>query len=181
MSTNQTDDVVVLKTQIADIEPVTRMIMQSWLETYVNEEYDVTEDWIKSRMESRLTPKAIAERQQKLVDNMNNPNVGTFVAKNIAGEVVGMTVPYRDSDGKQQVGALYVDKRYHGKGVAGKLIEKVFEWANPNEPIYLGVAIYNDRAKAFYKKWGFKEIIGSEQLHDNKIPEIIMVKEGAKS
>lgn len=176
----QSDDIIISSTGVADVEPVARMVAQSWIETYVNKKYGVTEEWVKKRTGSRLTLDAIRARQQKLLNNIGNPDVGAFVAKDKTGNVIGMTAPYRDNDGKQQVGALYVDKEYHGKGVAGKLMKKVFDWAKPDEPIYLGVAIYNDRARAFYRKWGFTEIPGSEQLHDNTIPEIIMVKEGVR-
>jgi GNAT superfamily N-acetyltransferase len=176
----QADDITISATQVEDIGPIAHMLMQSWLETYVNKEYDITEEWIRSRWEDRLKPEAIKGRQQKLLNDKNNRDSALFVAKDKNGEVVGMATPYRDKEGRQQLGALYVKKDYHGKGVAGRLMKKVFEWADPNSPIYLGVAVFNERAKAFYKKWGFNEIKGSEQLHDNKIPEIIMIREGAK-
>ena len=46
--------------------------------------------------------------------------------------------------------------------------------------IVLGVTTFNERAKRFYKKWGFKEIEGSESLKFDKLPEIQMIKEGDK-
>lgn len=47
------------------------------------------------------------------------------------------------------MGSLYVDKAWHGQGVGGALMQKVIEWADPEEPVELGVVIYNERAKAF--------------------------------
>jgi GNAT superfamily N-acetyltransferase len=87
-----------------------------------------------------------------------------------------MTTPYYDNHGIQHVGSLYVDKNWHGKGVGAALMQKVIEWFDPTKPIELGVAVYNERAKAFYRKWGFEEIPGSESLFADKIPEIRMVR-----
>lgn len=55
-------------------------------------------------------------------------------------------------------------------------MEKVIDWFDESKPIELGVAAYNERAKAFYRKWGFEEIVGSEQLFDGKIPEVKMIR-----
>ena len=173
-----TNDFTINVTQADDVEPIARMIMQSWLETYVNADYGISEAWVRQRYEARLKPEAIKEKQQKLEENIDNPNFGSFVAKDKSGKIMGMTAPYRDKDGKQQLGSLYVVKEYHGKGVAGELMKKVIEWSNPTEPIYLGVATFNERAKAFYRKWGFSEIPGSERMHDDMIPEIVMIKKG---
>ena len=57
-------------------------------------------------------------------------------------------------------------------------MQKIIEWSDPTKPIELGVVTYNARARAFYKKWGFEEIPGSETLFDNKIPEIKMIRKG---
>lgn len=176
----QTYEFYISNTRADDVEPIARMVMQSWLETYVNAEHGILEDWIRQRYEDKLKPEALQEKRNKLAENKNNPDFGSFVAKDSGGRVIGMATPYRDKEGRQQLGALYVDKEYHGKGVAGELMKKVLEWSNPLEPIYLGVASFNERAKAFYRKWGFREIPGSERMHDNMIPEIVMVKEGEK-
>lgn len=166
--------------QAEDVEPVARMVMQSWIETYVNADYGISEDWINQRYAEKLKPEALQEKRDRLEETKNNPNFGSFIAKDENGKVIGMATPYRDEEGRQQLGALYVDKKYHGKGVAGELMKKVFEWSNPSEPMYLGVVVFNERAKAFYRKWGFSEIPGSERMHDNVIPEIVMMKEGVK-
>jgi GNAT superfamily N-acetyltransferase len=100
------------------------------------------------------------------------------VAKDADGTIIGVTTPYIDENGIQHVGSLYTDKRWHGKGVGAKLMEKVIAWSDPTKPIELGVATYNERAKAFYRKWEFEEIPGSDMLFDDKIPEIKMIRKG---
>lgn len=55
-------------------------------------------------------------------------------------------------------------------------MEKVIDWFDDSKPIELWVVAYNERAKAFYRKWGFEEVAGSEQLFDGKIPEVKMIR-----
>ncbi len=175
---DKNNSVVITETQVDDIEAVSHLLALSWLETYVNDEQGVTEEWVRQRVEERQSPERISAQKERLLTNKENPDFGSFVAKDDLGKVIGITTPYRDNDDKQHLGALYVDKYYHGKGVASKLMEKVLEWSDPHSPIYLGVAVYNERAKAFYRKWGFHEIQGSERLFADMIPEIEMIREG---
>jgi diamine N-acetyltransferase len=54
---------------------------------------------------------------------------------------------------------LYVLKEFHGKGVAQALINFYLDFSKSNnfKVAWLGVWEYNERAKAFYKKNGFKD------------------------
>lgn len=49
------------------------------------------------------------------------------------------------------------------------------------KPIDLEVVTYNGRAKAFYRKYNFDEIPGTEVLFAEKIPVITMIRKGGKS
>lgn len=55
---------------------------------------------------------------------------------------------------------LYVDARWHGKGIAALLMENAIERARMEgfATLWLGVWDQNPRAMAFYKKWGFAEV-----------------------
>lgn len=138
-----------------DTEAVTKLRTDSWLDTYINEAVGVTREWIEERNKTQLTPEHDA-----------------------ADNIIGVTTPYRDEDGTQHVGSLYVNKEWHGKGVAAALMQKVIDWADPTLSIELRVATYSERAKAFYRKWGFEEVPNSETLFDGKIPEVKMVRKG---
>jgi ribosomal protein S18 acetylase RimI-like enzyme len=52
---------------------------------------------------------------------------------------------------------LYVDSRFHGKGVARALMDRCLEIARSEgfETVWLGVWEHNHRAQAFYRKYGF--------------------------
>lgn len=156
------------------VEQATAMRLKSWLDTYVNDELGVTREWIEARNRQQLAPEKVAARKERL----SNPSGARWVALDLEGNVIGAATPYRDENGMQQVGSMYVDKGWHGKGVGGALMQRIIEWADPAKPIELGVVTYNERAKAFYRKWGFEEIPDSETLFDSKIPEVKMVRKG---
>lgn len=155
-----------------DLDDSTTMRLQSWLDTYVNDEHNVTREWIEKRNQVQMSRSVMAARKERF----SKSEAPGWVARNQAGEIIGSTTPYCDTDGVQHVGSLYVNKNYHGKGVGSALMRKVIEWADPTKAIELGVVIYNQRAKAFYKKWGFEEVPGSETLFAYKIPEVKMIR-----
>jgi len=173
-------DVSIYKMDVDDVESVGRMQMQLWIETYVNKEFGVTEEWVRSRWENRLKPEIILERKRKLAEDQKSAGKESFVAKNKEGKVIGVIGYSRDENDRQELGMIYVEKSYHGKGVADILMDKIIEWADPQKDIYVGVVVYNNRAKAFYEKWGFREIEGSDKLFDGKLPEIMMARKGVK-
>ena len=150
--------------------------LRSWIDTYVNDELGVTADWVESRNKDQRSMEAVEHRRQL----MENTVSAQWVAKDALGKVVGVTGPYVTNSGVQRVGSLYVDKRFHGHGVGAALIQKVIDWHDPNKPIEIEVVSYNERAKAFYRKWGFEEIPGSEKLFADKIPEIRMIRKVQK-
>lgn len=60
---------------------------------------------------------------------------------------------------------IYVDKAFHGKGLAQELMAFAEEFAREHkyEVLWLGVWEHNNRAKRFYGKMGFKD---SGHMHD---------------
>jgi len=85
--------------------------------------------------------------------------------------VIGMCRPYCDRTGRCHVGAIYVDKAWHGKGVGAALMERILEWVGPRRDVELHVATYNERARRFYTMWGFVEQPGSASLYEGLIEE----------
>ncbi len=158
---------------VDDLDQATEMRLQSWLDTYVNNELSVTEEWILERNKNQLSDETRAKRRERFTTQ----NTTGWVARDANGRIVGATTPHVDDDGTQHVGSLYVDKNWHGTGMASELMQRVVDWFDDTKPIELGVVAYNERAKAFYKKWGFEEIPNTETLFDNKIPEVKMRRE----
>jgi len=150
------------------------MRMQSWLDTYTNEEYSVTLEWIERRNNEARSPEKLQARLARLATN----TTPAWVALGVDGRVIGCTTPYVTSGGVQRVGSLYVAKDYLGSGAGSALMQKVIDGFDSSRPIELGVVAYNERAKAFYRKWGFTEVPGSETLFDDLIPEVKMIRKG---
>ncbi|HRV75760.1 MAG: GNAT family N-acetyltransferase [Candidatus Nomurabacteria bacterium] len=162
---------------LEDVVEAKKLIAQSWLETYRNDEFGVTKEFIEKRNADSMTDEAI----KRTTDRLGYSGVASWVAKDEDGKIVGAAIQYiAEKDGKQHIMALYIDRDYHGKGVANTMMKNILEWFDKNKPVTLGVAVYNNRAKAFYKKWGFKEIIGSEDLFMDVIPQIQMIREEEK-
>lgn len=162
--------------QLEHVDAATEMRLQSWLDTYPNEAHGVTRQWVEARNAEQVTEERNRIRKEKFSTGMMTGTVAGWVAKTADGTIIGATTPYIDEEGVQHVGSLYVDKNWHGKGVAGKLMQKVIDFFDPQKPIELGVVTYNERAKVFYRKWGFVEVPGSEALFYNKLPEVKMIR-----
>lgn len=171
---NEQSQFIITELTTDTIDAGNRMRLESWLDTYVNDELGVTREWIVERNKNQMSDNMRAKR----LERFSNPNSAGWVALDTSGSVIGMTTPCVDDEGRQYVGSLYVDKAWHGKGVSSALMQKVIDWCDSAKPIELSVATYNERAKAFYRKWGFREVPDSETLFDNKIPEVKMIRKG---
>lgn len=169
-------DFTVSKMTEDDVLAAKELIAQSYFDTYINEEHDVTEEWVSSFKKEFLSD----ERIKGTKDRLKKSNYASWVVKDMYNKIVGAAIQYIGEDKTQNLLALYVDKDYHGIGAAQALMSSVLEWFDKKKPIILGVATYNERAKAFYRKWGFEEIIGSDIMYLDKIPEIKMIRKGDK-
>lgn len=132
--------------QEADLEEATAMRMQSWRDTYVNEALGITAEWLEPHIAEQMSPERIQKRREK--------GVSGRVARDVHGAIIGVSMPFVETDGTQRVGGLYVDRHWHGSGVAS----------------------FNQRAKAFYRKWGFEEAPNSTEMFLEKIPTVRMVR-----
>lgn len=167
-------DFTIREMRLEDGEAVNSLLRELHVATYTNDELGVTADKLVARFE-RYTPEEWRKRlEQRLADDNNQ----SYVAVDGNDEIIGMVAPKIEDSGVHRLGALYVREDHHGKGVAGELMKKALAWLGAeNNQVELHVVAYNDRAKAFYRKWGFEEVPGSEALFDDLIPEITMVRQ----
>ncbi len=161
----------------ANIDAANEMRIQSWMDTYENEALGVTNEWLEDHLKDQWSEEFKANRLKRL----ENPNWAGWVALDGNGNIVGSTSPYIDKEGVRHIGSLYVDKAWHGKGVGGALMQKNIDWHGADAEIILEVVAYNDRAKAFYRKWDFDEIPGTEEIYANKIPVVTMIRNQANA
>lgn len=179
MSHAKHHEYTIVTPTVEDVEPTAVMWAQSWLDTYPNDEAGVSREWVQNRVNNWLTPEGLAKRTARLEESKNNSDVLWRVAKDSLGAIVGVISPHRDEK-SQRLGAIYVDKKHYGTGLAQRLMAEILAWADPNRPLELEVASYNERAKAFYRKYNFEEVKDSEHLVHETIPVVTMIRKGEK-
>lgn len=82
-----------------------------------------------------------------------------------------------------EIGRFYVDRPWHGRGVAQSLMNAIIELARElgATRIWLGVWEHNRRAIAFYEKFGFRDcgsqpfLLGSD-LQTDRVMEVTISK-----
>lgn len=162
--------------RLQDGEAVHNLLMQLHQDTYKNEELGITREKLSERFERR-TPD---EREERLRERIASDNNQAYVATDESDKIIGMVAPRIEEDGARRLGALYIKTEWHGSGLANELMQKAIDWHGSNNDIELHVVAYNERAKAFYRKWGFQEVNGSDALFDGMIPEVKMIRKGEK-
>jgi GNAT superfamily N-acetyltransferase len=146
---------------------------QVWLDTYVSEQYGITEADLKSR--KTLNPERLERMRNIVSGNVDNEHI--WVAK-CGGEVIGMCSAEKGGD-QNKLGSLYVLSQYQGLGIGARLFEKALNWLGCDKPIEFGVAEYNLGAIEFYNKFGFKVDGRMEDFvlpNKKRIPLIRMIK-----
>lgn len=136
---------------------------------------DNSVDDMRRHLESAWSP-------EKQLAELRNPDIDTFVITDDSGRWLGFAQMRANkvSDGVPEQGSIelwrfYVDKPFHGKGVAGGLMDSVKQRARRRgaTSLWLGVWERNERAKAFYAKHGFSQVgrqvfvVGSDPQTDH--------------
>ncbi len=159
---------------IDDVEAIRRMQAQSWRDTYRNDDFGVTEQWLREETESWLTPEKLEQSREHLGACFANPAHFYRMALR-SGEVVGLLHLDTKPDDSAHLWGLYTDKKTHGTGLAQQLWSLASDWIG-DKTCDLEVVSYNERAKAFYRKCGFEDDPEPQELFKGKIPTIKMVR-----
>jgi len=171
---------VIQPATLDDLEGYRTVQAQGWLDTYPNEAAGVSLEWVKSRAEGWLTPEALESSRERVTPILDDPvHQPLYVAK-LDDRIIGMVHATNLEETGQHLDALYVDKNYHGQGIAQQLVDQVFTHFDLSQPVILGVVSYNQRAIRFYEKNGFEVIPGSEHLFRDVMPSINMIRQGEK-
>ena len=157
-----------------DVVAIRTMHAQSWRDTYISEEHGVSADYINGITGKWLTPEALEKSVEYMAGVFDDPKHFYRVAL-LDGEVAGFVHANIREDGTRYLGGLYTDRSTHGTGLGQQLMGFVDEWAQ-GEQIDLEVASYNERAKSFYRKYGFVETGTPEGLRYDGIPIVVMTR-----
>jgi len=163
-----------------DAQGIIDVQKNTWLATYVNEEYDITAEDIEMQYADN---ESIKKGWQERIED-NKPGRHYIVARQ-GNDIVGFCYA-REDDDKNKIQSLYVLPKCQGTGTGGTLLQEALRRLGDEKDIYLGVASYNEGAIAFYEHMGFEisdDDIGSSAatLHSGKvIPEVMMIKKRNK-
>lgn len=158
-----------------DVKAIRQFHYASWLDTYPNESAGVSEAWVRKRWKGWDSPEKLEESRGYVQAFLADPDQLYRIAT-VNKRVVGLLHASRRAEG-QELGALYIDKEYYGTGLAQQLMALADAFWDRQRPVELSVVGYNERAKHFYEKQGFKKVTGSEYLHAGKMPSIKMIRE----
>ncbi len=131
---------------------------------------------IRERVEKWTTPEGIKGSREHFKNIFGNPDHFYRVAE-LDGEVVGLVHALLD-EGKQHLGALYINESQYGTGLAQRLMDAALSWFDLSKLIDLEVVAYNGRAIRFYEKNGFEVGEGSEHLFAEKMMVVTMMRKG---
>jgi ribosomal protein S18 acetylase RimI-like enzyme len=155
----------ITRPTIDDLDELGRVHVQVWQEAYAGL---LPADYLAG-LDPAAGPARWRERR------VSNGDVGWWIARDEAG-IVGMTTsgPPRDDDAPAplELYAINVLRRAHGSGLADDLMARVVG----DRPAYLWVLEGNERAKAFYRRHGFRDEGGRKPEPDTGVVEIRMVR-----
>ncbi len=175
MEKERAPEITIRPTTFDDIVPLRHMHARSWNEVYPNGSEGVSPEWVKEITDSWLTEEGIAKSHEHFKDKLDNPDHFHRIAVDEAGEIVGF-IHGSNIEGHQRLEGLYLDTHMQGTGLAQRMADEVMEWFDPSREVELEVADYNKRAKAFYWKYGFEEVPGTNGLFKGKIPDVKMIR-----
>lgn len=160
--------------EINDAVEIINMHNKSWLDTYPNKEYGISQGYIEDMISNRLTPKGVAQRRDNIQRSYDDPTYFLRIAKDSKGDIVGFIDGFFEDD-KYELAGLYTARHTHGTGLAIDLWHSYQTWADPAKSIWLTVVTYNHRARGFYRKIGFAELPETERSYgESHIPIIDM-------
>jgi ribosomal protein S18 acetylase RimI-like enzyme len=96
----------------------------------------------------RIAPDSVAAAAL----NSHQHLVAAFVDDSLAGFVIA-TVHAPEN---RELDWLFVDPPHHGSGIAAELMTAGMAWLGTDKPMWLNVVRHNERAIAFYRKFGFE-------------------------
>jgi ribosomal protein S18 acetylase RimI-like enzyme len=135
-----------------DIREIEQVLYKAWLNTYPNEELNITVDDIKYRFKDNFTEEALTKRWKKMVSDQTTR---VLVAKD-NGRVIGFIKTVVNPE-KNQLQAIYLLSEYQGKGIGNLLWEEGKKILDPKKNTIVHVVTYNKAAIRFYEKLGFKD------------------------
>lgn len=164
----------VLPATVDDAVGIGEAHLQAWVETYPNEEYGVTEDWIRNEF-GYLVKDGKAPNgkdngipfRRKVIEKLDEDTIYEVV-KDEDGVIQGFAHVDK-TDTEVHLNAIYLTNNLKGTGVAQKIMDRVLDFFG-DLPMVLQVVSYNERAIKFYERNGFVKMDQDKELFHSKMP-----------
>lgn len=152
-----------------------KMHLQSWHETYRDDDAGITPDIIDALRGGITSEESNAIRRSIFADATVEPNRVLYKVVRRGDEVVGFLHGVRHEDANE-LDAIYILDEAKGSGIGAQLMDIFLAWSDKTKPTYLDVFSSNARAQAFYERYGFTKSDAPEQLYKEKMPFIRMTR-----
>ncbi len=113
-------------------------------------------------------PEVVAARLQALTEDDYH---AVFVAVGANSEVVGWIHVYLClqviADREAEIGGLVVDEAHRSQGIGARLVQAAEDWARAHgcQGLTVRANVVRERAHAFYRRWGFREVKVQRVFH----------------
>jgi ribosomal protein S18 acetylase RimI-like enzyme len=131
------------------------------LEKYPNTKHRITREDVAS---IGFGDERAAKYRERFLEN----DEGNIWVARLDGEVVGFAAATKGTD-RSWLRKLYVTPASQRRGVGEQLLRTALDWLGDEKEVVLGIASYDEAAKAFYSKHGFQEI-GQRSEDETTIP-----------
>jgi diamine N-acetyltransferase len=155
LQTTMDESITIRVASADDVEAIVSLGIRTFRDTF--DEVNSAEDMMMY-LNSTFTLKRISEE-------IKEPESAFFLAEQ-ESEIIGYArvrnseKPDGVGDGKAiEIEKLYADKKFLGRRVGYLLMSECLQYARDNNAnwVWLGVWENNERAIAFYKRWGFEK------------------------
>lgn len=142
--------------ELADVDAITAMMIRTFRETYSERHHGVCRD---ADVEAYVAEHFAPPIQRAELEDARMRTVLAECDRTLAGYAqMRLDAPppvVLDARRSSEVARFYVDRPWHGHGVASALMRASLAHAADSDLVWLSVFERNDRAIAFYEKMGF--------------------------
>ncbi len=152
-----------------DVYGIRQVQKKTWLVTYPNEGFGVTQEEIAKKFSHDNEPQGKQDLERKKMRYLLTDR-RVWVAEKVDDktgekEIIGFCTALREGE-TNRLAAIYVDPDYQHQGVGGQMVKELLFWLGDDKDILVNVATYNQPAINFYQKFGFKKT-GREGILDD--------------
>jgi ribosomal protein S18 acetylase RimI-like enzyme len=158
--------------RLADAAAIGQMHLQASLETYLDPRLGIDRQWILDHW-GVVGEREGTEHREAVIRQARSGSGVLYLSATVDRALAGFVHAAR-TGGENELLAIYTLARHHGSGVGTALMDEAIAFFAPGKPTTLEVASGNARAIAFYERYGFAAVGGSETLWKGRLPVLLM-------